>query len=426
MAAAAVKFPESLKLTAAPFAGVVGIDWADRKHDMCVVLGDGSVGELSVVPHTPKALQQWADELHRRVGGQPVAVCVEQSRCPLINALEQFEFLTMYPVNPHAMSSFRDAFSVSGAKDDRGDAALLARMFLCGQDRLKPLTRETDQTRMLQAMAEGRRKLVDKRTALVNELTALLKSYYPLALEICGANLHSALALDLLEKYPTLEKLRAARPSVLERFFYAHHVRRRESIDQRLTAVRDAKPLTLNAAIIQPAQMHLAALRGQLREITKSIASYDHALAQNLENHPDAFIFKSLPGAGPINAVRLLVAFGTCRVRWPHAQALQNYSGVAPVQRCSGNSKSVQKRRSVPDFVHQTFYEFAGSSIRYCTWARDYYHRQRKQGRSHASTLRKLAFKWIRIIWRMWHNGEAYDEQRYLDARLARIASPAA
>ena len=69
------------------FAAYVAIDWSDQKHDVCLV--DASTGkkECLVLKHTPEALDQWTTTLRTRFNGNKVAVCLEQSRGPLIYAL---------------------------------------------------------------------------------------------------------------------------------------------------------------------------------------------------------------------------------------------------------------------------------------------------------------------------------------------------
>ncbi len=103
-------------------AALIGIDWSDAKHDICLV--DTSTGsqELSVISHTPEALDEWARFLRSRFGGAPIAVCLEQSRGSLIYALLKYDFLILYPVNPQTLAKFREAFTPSRAKNDPTDA----------------------------------------------------------------------------------------------------------------------------------------------------------------------------------------------------------------------------------------------------------------------------------------------------------------
>jgi hypothetical protein len=66
---------------------------------------------------------------------------------------------------------------------------------------------------------------------------------------------------------------------------------------------------------------------------------------------------------------------------------------------------------------------FAFSSTHWCSWAKAFYDMRREQGDHHASALRKLADKWLKIINRMLETHEPCDDQRYVDA-LRRNGSP--
>ena len=49
-------------------------------------------------------------------------------------------------------------------------------------------------------------------------------------------------------------------------------------------------------------------------------------------------------------------------------------------------------------------------------WAKSFYDRQRERKKSHHAAIRALAFKWIRILFRCWKDGVAYDATRYAAA----------
>jgi hypothetical protein len=59
-------------------------------------------------------------------------------------------------------------------------------------------------------------RIVDRRTAVLNQLTSLLKSYYPQALSLVG-NLNTELAIAFLRRWPDVLRLKAAKPAALER-----------------------------------------------------------------------------------------------------------------------------------------------------------------------------------------------------------------
>ena len=155
----------------------------------------------------------------------------------------------------------------------------------------------------------------------------------------------------------------------------------------------------------------LVALLTTLRD---NIAELERRIEELVASHPDAALFASLPGAGPVLIPRLMVAFGTRRDRYDTALQMQCYSGIAPVKEASGKSQWIHFRWTCPKFLRQTFHEYAGHSIAQSEWARAFYQLQREHGKSHHAAVRALAYKWIRIIFRCWKNGTPYDEQIYL------------
>lgn len=396
-----------------PLVAYVGIDWADHQHD--VLLQDVATGQTtsSRLPHTPEAISEWLVSLRQRFGNRPVGIAVETSRGPLVHALLEHDFVVLFPVNPRSLKRFRETFAPSGAKDDRPDAALLCELLSKHRDRLRAWQPEAVGTRALRRLVESRRRTVDLRTQLTQQLTAALKEYFPQALEWAGEDLSRPLACDFLLRWPTLEAVQRARRKTLEAFYHTHNCRRPDRIAARLDAIQDAVPLTRDPAIVETTALVVQMLARQLQTVGSSISQLDDEIAQRFAAHEDAALFRSLPGSGAALAPRLLVAFGTDRTRFHQVADVQEYSGIAPVLQRSGNSAVVHWRRRAPTFVRQSFHEFANQSIRFSPWARAYYALQRSRGKAHHAAIRALAFKWIRIIWRCWQDRTLYDDARY-------------
>ena len=155
----------------------------------------------------------------------------------------------------------------------------------------------------------------------------------------------------------------------------------------------------------------------------KAIRQFDDEIERLASAHPDYGLFQSLPGAGPSLAPRLLVAFGEQRDRFTSAADIQKYAGIAPVTERSGQKTWVHWRLQCPTFLRQTFVEWAAQTINKSYWAGEYYRQQRARGCTYQAAVRSLAFKWIRVVYRCWQSGVAYDESRYLKA-LKRRGSP--
>jgi transposase len=404
------------------FAAFVGLDWADAKHDGCLQAAGSTKRECFRLEHTPEAIDAWVSMLRTRFNGQPVAICLELDKGPLVSALRQYDFLVLFPINPLTLARYREAFTPSRAKDDPTDAELQLELLLTHPDKLQPLTPQSPTMRALAQLVEHRRRVVGDKVRITNRLTSTLKNYFPHVLQ-WFQDKDTALFCDFLSRWPTLKAAQLARRSTLETFFRDHHVRSAEVIAQRLQAIKAAIPLTTDDGVIAPNALLVQALVAQLRVTLQAIADFDTAIAQRAQSHPDFPLFQALPGAGPVFAPRLLVAFGEQRERYATAAALQKYAGIAPVTERSGKKSWVHWRLQCPKFLRQTFVEWAAESIRHSFWAQVYYQQQRDKGKTHQAAVRALAFKWIRILYRCWQNRTPYDESVYLQALKRRGAS---
>ena len=404
------------------YAAVIGIDWADQKHDICLKAAGSNEREHSVIVHRPEAIERWACGLRERFAGRPIAVCLEIARGPLVSALQRYEFLVLFPVNPSTLASYRSTFCVSGAKDDPTDAELALELLLRHPEKLCVLRPQSAAMRKLEKLVEQRRMLVDEVRRVTNRMTAALKEYFPQVLE-WFKDKDTVVFCDFVTRWPTLKQAQRARKARLCAFFHEHNVRYRHIVEQRVQSIMAASPLTDDASIIGPNSLLVISLAQQLRVLLQSVERFDAEIAAVAPTLADYDLFAGLPGAGPVFAPRLLAAFGEQRERFESANQMQSYVGVAPVTERSGNKCWVHWRLRCPKFVRQTFVEWAAHSIPYCYWAEAYYRRQRAKGSSHQAALRALAFKWMRIVYRCWHTRTPYDEATYLSA-LKRRGSP--
>lgn len=403
------------------FVAWIGLDWGHTTHAFAWQDRSGHAAE-GTLQHSAENLHAWLRQLGERFGGRPVALSIEASRGPVIAALLQYPWLTIYPINPVTSARYRRAFVPSGAKDDTPDARLLLELVRDHTAKLRPLEPQDELTRTLQGLVQARRDLVNRRTQVLNQLTSLLKTYYPQALQLVG-QLNTELAADFLTRWPDLVTLKAAKPGVIKRFYYGHNLRRPQLLEQRLALIRQAVALTTDAALVEVAVLQLRCLVEQWRVFHKHIARLNAQIKTRFAQHPEAVLFRDLPGAGPALAPRLCVAFGTVRTLYPDPASLQKQAGVAPVREKSGHQLWTHWRWQASTFLRQSFVEWAGQTVVYSAWARNYYQRQLARGKTHQFVLRALAFKWIRVLWKCWQTRTPYDEIRYLQ-QLRKRKSP--
>lgn len=400
----------------------VGLDWADQSHEISLQAAGSSRVETLTVEQKPEALHSWVAQLRARFPQGQIALALEQSRGAVIYALMNYDFLLLYPIPPKTLVRYREAFASSGAKSDPTDADLLRELVQSHRDRLRAWRPDDALTRQLRLLVEHRRQTVADRTRLTNRLTALLKSYFPQALEWMG-DLRQPAGGEFLHRWPTLEAVQQARRSDLRRFYDEHRRLSAEERDELFRQIDRAQPLTRDPALIDASALMAQGVAEQLGAVISVVARLDRELEKLFGQHPDHDLFVSLPGAGEALAPRLTVAFGTDRDRYPDATDIQKFSGVAPVTKKSGKTEVVHWRLACPKFLRQTFHEFAAASCKKSLWARAYYQQQRQRGASHHAAVRALAYKWIRVLYRCWKDHTPYDEQVYVTA-LQRRQSP--
>ncbi len=413
-------------MSATGFAAFVGLDWADAEHAVCLLTDDKL--ERTEVKQKAAAIEEWALALRARFPGQRIAVCLEASRGPLVYALLKYDFLVLFPLNPKQLAAYRTAFRPSGGKNDPSDAELLARFLREHHAQLRAWHPDDPATRSLRLLGEGRRSWVDQRTAAGNRLLLALKEAYPLALEFLGKQVYATRFLELLVTFPSQRELQRAAPKLLIRWL--SKLRRviddppaDAAADPRVLAIRQPPQLVTDQAVLRANRLAVLHLATQLQQFNRTIEDYEEQLRELVEQHPDAELFRSFPGAGEALTPRLIAAFGSQRERFQSAAEIQQLSGIAPVQIQSGKSRLVKKRRACPAYLRQTFHEHARCSLTSCGWAQAYCAMLKNRGMKFHAAIRSLAFKWQRIMYRCWQTRQPYDDDKYV-AQLHRQQSP--
>ena len=413
--------PQSQQSVDPPPSILVGIDWADAEHTYEMLDPHGQYHQ-GTVRQTPAALGELLTQWQQQFPEAAVDVCLETSRGPLVNALLEHPHVRLYPVNPNSLANYRKAFAHGGGKNDQVDARLILQFLVRYREQLRPLVPNAPQTRELAALCQDRRGLVEQRVVLAQQLKTLLKAYFPAVLAMSPAKIYADFIVRLLLKYATLEAAQAAGRNKLRKLFFATGTK--DKIEQRLDALMDARPLSTDAVLLRTSARHARAICGQLDALNKSIRQYDLLIEQLVKLHTDYQVVGALP-CGAKSKARILAALGDDRSRFGSAEELASATGIAPLTTQSGKQRYVSSRWACNKFLRQTFHEFAGLSITNSRWAKAFYESQLRRHKSPQAARRALAYKWLRIIYRCWQTGEAYDEARYIQ-RLAATNSPLA
>ncbi len=389
-----------------------GIDWADQHHDAVVIDDEGRrVGSIRV-EHNARGLAKLMDFLKSMATPDQLAIVVETDRGLLVATLLE-SGLAVYPVNPKTVNKRRVP---SGAKTDAIDAYMLARAGRSDLRDLRRLAPDDPVVEELKLLTRDQDMLVQSQTRLLNQLTACLKAYYPVALELFS-KLHQASTLAFLRAFPTLESAREASEEamtqVLREAGHPHFASKSREIRAKLGEPQ----LSASPAVVRAKSLLTLALVEQLSSLVVRIAQYDKEIERLFSQHSDAPIFLGLPGAGKRLAPRLLAEWGGDRERYSDASGVQALAGTSPVVYQSGNYSRARKRYACSKPFRNTLYQYAWASLQKEEWAEEYYKRKRKEGKSHTMALRALANQRVRIIHALWKNRQTYESSVFLQAQ---------
>jgi transposase len=340
-----------------------------------------------------------------------VMIGIETDRGLLVGALRAAGY-EVYAINPLAASRYRERHVTSGAKSDPGDAKVLADLVRTDRHNHRPVAGDSALAASLQVLARAHQNLIWSRQRLVNQLRNNLREYYPAALAAFGTDLAHPVALGVLDAAPspaigrTLSQSKLA--AILRRAGRERGVEEKAAaIQAQLRAPQLAAPALVGEAYGKSVASTVRILRGVNAELTRLEAE----LAPSFENHPDAEIYRSLPGLGIVLGARVLSEFGDDRTRFAHPKARKNYAGSSPITKTSGTRRRVLARlarnRRLADACHQwAFCALTGSA-----GARDYYHALRERGKTHQQALRALANRLVGILHGCLDHRQAYREE---------------
>lgn len=395
-----------------------GIDWADQHHDAVVIDEVGKRVGTTRVAHSAEGLDTLVTFLKGSgdVADHPhhLACIVETNRGLLITALLDAG-LPVYPVNPKTVDRHRKP---AGAKTDAIDAYLLARTGRSDLADLRRLTPDSPLIAELRVLTRDQDTLVQSQTRLVNQLTACLKAYYPVAVDLFG-KLQQPTTLAFLQVFPTLEQARAASVEQIAAVLKGAGHPTAEAKARQIHARLSQPQLAADPIVTRTKTRLMLTLVGQVRVLLPEIAAYDEEITRLFRLHSDSRAFASLPRAGTRLAPRLLAEWGDDRGRYTDAASVQALAGTAPVPFQSGNFAKAHRRYACNKPLRNALQQFAWQSTQKEAWALAYYQRKRREGKSHSMAVRALANQWVRLIYALWSKQETYDPATFLAAQQA-------
>lgn len=397
----------------------VGVDWGDGAHSVTVISETKEVVRKSwSVENCAAGLNELVSELLRV---QPVrGVAVESTNALVVSKLLESGF-PVYMINPKVSNAWRACEKPSEAKCDSFDAYVLAINLKRRHAELTALKPNDDATRALMALCADEQAMVAQRTALINQVTSLLKLIFPQAVE--WLDLSTTAAWKFLLEFPTYETFQKAKLKDITRVIKFSGMRYTQQWQDRIDRRAQADAWPIDKPTVPSRTNYLNGLCKQLCVLQETLSAHRALIKEAFSKHPDHDIFDSLPGAGESLAPRMLALFGSNRDNFDNPDIIRCIAGAAPVTFQSGDSKTVSFRNACNKRHRNTIQQFAGCSVMYCDWAQAFYNKCKATGKRHNTILRNLSGKWIEIVFRMWKNRTPYDAHKHI-CSLIKHGSP--
>ena len=129
----------------------LGIDWSERKHDVCFMNEAGAVIQQLTIAHSAEGFMK-LDTARKGMGLAPseVAIGLETAHTLLIDFLLECTYPLIYVLPPHQVKGNTGRYAQSGAKDDRRDAWVIADMLRTDRGRWHVWQVDSRVTRQIQ------------------------------------------------------------------------------------------------------------------------------------------------------------------------------------------------------------------------------------------------------------------------------------
>jgi transposase len=391
-----------------------GLDWAKEHHEVVIVDKEGKIVEQFTIEHKAEGWKQW----HQRIAAYAgkLGVGIETSQGAVIEQLLQSD-CTIYPIQPRNAKRYRERKISSGNKTDFYDSWAIADALRVDGHGWRALAPQDPLISELRLLCRDEISLIEKRTALVNQLQQALYEYYPAALEAFQDWTMPA-AWAFVEAFPTLQKLTTAGKGKWEKFLHKNKLFRPETYEKRMEIFQNATQLTVREEVARAkSRLALTCVR-MLQTLHEQLEAYRAEIEKLFSEHPDSNLFGSLPGIGEKLGPRLLGEIGSDRSFFSTPQSLQCVAGTAPVSYQSGQIHKVYLRRHCNKQLRSAVHHWANLSRQKCSWAETYYRALRDRGKSHSCALRALGQRWLKILWKMWQSHSLYDPELHTKNQL--------
>lgn len=385
----------------------VSVDVGSRSHQVAIGLSSGEVLEEFEIAHRVEGFEDFFSriERHRKGNSYRVAVAMEgfNGWARPLDSMVRGRGYRLYNINNLKLARFKEIFP-GAAKSDRVDARKGLELFQLS-DHL-PLAKEVlqevvgtpQENEVLKRLTRRRRRLVNERVRVVNNLQADLQAVCPGLLEITQ-EAGNQWFLNFLLSADTLPQLTRLRKSTLLKIpgvgrKYASLIQ-----DWQKRAHFSEEVEWVSEMIQEDAHRCL--------ELEEKIKALETKIKQVANDSKIAKILLSIPGFGAVCTSELAGEIGTVE-RFSKEGSLALYLGMATLDNSSGKYQGSKQPKHVNTRAKAAMMTAIDRHRKYVPESQRYYKKKRTQGKGHNQAIRALGRHLCRVIYKMLKEERQY------------------
>lgn len=385
----------------------VGVDVGCHSHNVAIGLSTGELLEEFSIVHEQEGFRQFFSliEKHEKIHGCPVAVAMEGYNGyarPLDSQVRAHNY-RLFNINNLKLARFKEIFP-GAAKTDVIDARKALELFQLrdylpiAKDVLQEVRATPQENEILKRLSRRRRRLVNERVRVLNNLQSDLHSVSPGILELTrdAGNLWF---LQFLTSADDLRKLARIRETTIRKIpgigaKYASVI-----LNWQKCAEFSHETEWVGEMIQQDAERVLS-LHGQIKSLEAQIAKI-------AVNSQVAQVLTTIPGFGPTTTAELAGEIGTIE-RFDTDSSLALYIGMANLDNSSGKHKGSKAPKQVNERAKAAMMIAVDRHRKYVPQSQKYYDKKRAEGKKHNQAVRSLGRHLCRVIFKMLKENREY------------------
>jgi transposase len=388
----------------------VSVDVGYRRHSVAMGLSSGEVLEEFEIDHRIEGFQEFFSriEKHRKKENCGVAVAMEgyNGHARPLDSLVRERGYRLYNLNNLKFARFKEIFP-GAAKSDRIDARKGLELFQLS-DHL-PLAKEVLQevrgtppeNEVLKRLTRRRRRLVNERVRVVNNLQADLQAVCPGLLEITG-EASNQWFLNFLLSADTLPQLARLKQRTLVKI---------RSVGAKSAAIIEGwqKRAHFSQEVQWVGEMIQEDARRCL-ELDEKINRLETRIAEVTNGSKIAKTLRSIPGFGAVCTSELAGEIGTIE-RFASEGSLSLYLGMSTLDNSSGKYQGTKGPKHVNTRAKAAMMIALDRHRKYVPESQRYYEKKRREGKKHNQAIRALGRHLSRIIYKMLKEERDYQSR---------------